>query len=980
MPLLASAVAAYFVVSTAMAYMIIAMAVVTLASVAYSAYMMANMKTPGSASDAATRMQTLRSAVQPHRVIYGLCKTGGVLVYAESHGENNKYITLVVCFASHEVDEILEVILNDRVSTDLTFTLHTDAIPEESYATEDGTVTITSPGVAATDEPYVTVTKYTGTQTQTADPLLVGLPSGLWTANHTLTGRAYAVVTIRQHETMFPTGLPNITAFIRGNNQIYDPATATTGYSNNWALCVRDYLTKPYGLNAPAADINETAAIAARNICAETVELARANISDEILYEPRYTLNGSFTVDNTPTSIINEMLAAAYGAITWTQGQYRIIPAAYYAPDMTFHGLNAAIPGLTESDLRGPIKVRPRSSMKDKFNTVKGTYISRITWHETDFPTVTNALYVAEDGAEIVKDIQLSYITSPSAAQRIAKIILEKSRQGIVVDFPAQWSAFPLTVGDTVPITIAQLGWSQKIFTVRDWAMSSDGGVDLQLQEEASGIYAWDNAEETMVDLAPDTNLADPRFVTIPTGLTAGEEIYSTNVPSILKSRAIITWSDSGAAQYEINYFPPNNTIWAPLPFTTDTTCVVDDVIPGDYVFRVRAMNHLGVWSYWAPYLYKTILGKRIYPVNATALTQVLTGDTVVLAWTASAAPDIAHYEIRVGASWAAGTLVHSTPATSYSFKPSASGSAIYWLSALDTSGNYSATAIGVTVTVPTPDTPSSISGLSTDTGVNLTLTFSQSMPSVFCEIYSSSTNDRSTAALDGTTTTNFFINKNHAEEVTRYYWIRTKNNFGDVSGYFPSGATAGVAIHRYATVYDQSTAPANPIEGLLWRDTSTTPVSFKVYVGGTWVNAATYIGSLGVTTELIADFAVTKRVFGRIGAYSSAVTNQILAGGGTYSLSVSAESSQYSDFYVYLSLQMASSSGGYLYLLRNYTSGDPTSNILARLPYAPDTAGIFILSAPEVAGTTSLTLYCTGTGAPGYYGFVEMGWKGFKK
>jgi hypothetical protein len=66
----------------------VAVVVVTLASVAYSAYMMATMETPSNKSDVASRLQTVRSSVQPHRIIYGECMTGGTLVYAQSHDTN----------------------------------------------------------------------------------------------------------------------------------------------------------------------------------------------------------------------------------------------------------------------------------------------------------------------------------------------------------------------------------------------------------------------------------------------------------------------------------------------------------------------------------------------------------------------------------------------------------------------------------------------------------------------------------------------------------------------------------------------------------------------------------------------------------------------------------------------------------------------------------------------------------------------------
>lgn len=64
------------------------MVVVTLAAVAYSAYAMATMEKPSTQSDVAGRLQTIRSSIQPHRMIYGKIMTGGVMVYAQVHSSS----------------------------------------------------------------------------------------------------------------------------------------------------------------------------------------------------------------------------------------------------------------------------------------------------------------------------------------------------------------------------------------------------------------------------------------------------------------------------------------------------------------------------------------------------------------------------------------------------------------------------------------------------------------------------------------------------------------------------------------------------------------------------------------------------------------------------------------------------------------------------------------------------------------------------
>ncbi|MGD0586692.1 MAG: hypothetical protein ABSA86_13135, partial [Oryzomonas sp.] len=708
---------------------VIVAAAVTLSSVAYSAYMMASMHNPQQ-PDAATRLQTVRSSVQPHRCVYGECMTGGVLVYAVSHQTDpvtglqfpqaNEFISLVVAFTGHQIDAIEEVWLDDRESSDSSFARYIPAQAAQGYYDPKGNWIVTRPAVAAFTSSYVTITKYLGTPDQVSDPFLCGLspvpstfitnspssglndleiinkpglPAGVivgtftgvgvavydiqitavgpttpipvgqpgdtftwtqtlyagdgsiinnaasgthtilggttsillndgiiinfpssnghsvgqqweirafdgspWTANCTLTNRSYVVVTLGQSSTAFPNGLPNIKALIRGNNQIYDPRTGTTGYTNNAALCIRDYLAKPYGLNTPPAGINDTVSIAAANICDEQILLANGT------YQPNYTMNGSFTLDKSPTAIMNEMLATFYGARAWTQGQYRILPAAYYAPVMTFYGMNPLIPGLTESDLRGPVKFRPAVSMKDKFNTVTGTFISTETWQPIDFPKVTNLDYVAQDGQEIVKDIQLTYVTDQTQAQRVAKIMLEKSRIAQIMEFPGKWSAFPLAIGDNVPVSISKLGQSQVIFTVINWSMAAEDGVDLTLQLDDPECYAWDSGQQTTIDISQFTILPDPRYVAAPTNVTPSIRRVDTNSGATARIDLVVVWTagDPNPVRYQAQYQDPTTLQWLSAPDTSDTIVTFSGLAEGSYNVQVRAINTIGATSAWA--------------------------------------------------------------------------------------------------------------------------------------------------------------------------------------------------------------------------------------------------------------------------------------------------------------------------------------------------------------------------------------------
>ena len=111
--------------------------------------------------------------------------------------------------------------------------------------------------------------------------------------------------------------------------------------------------------------------------------------------------------------------------------------------------------------------------------------------------------------------MDLPFTVSSAAAQRLAKIELERARQQIVVQLQCKLGAYRMQPGDTVQLTIPRYGWAEKVFEVADLTLRQDVGrgdvpllvVELTLKETAAGVYDWNDGEETTVDLAPDTSL-----------------------------------------------------------------------------------------------------------------------------------------------------------------------------------------------------------------------------------------------------------------------------------------------------------------------------------------------------------------------------------------------------------------------------------------------------------------------------------------
>ena len=609
---------------------------------------------PSFAAQSQLRAHVIRSALANRQIVYGRVKVSGPLVFAASSADNNT-LHLVVAIAGHEIDAVEEVYLNDELATDAQFS------------------------------GYVTTAAHLGAPDQVADVDLVAAGVG-WTSEHRLRGVAYLYVKLTYSRDVFPRGIPNISAVIRGK-KLYDPRTGATVWSQNLALAVRDYLVANYGLAATPDEIDDAALIAAANICDETVPLADATT------EARYTANGVLDIGNTPRANMEALLSGCGGALTWPDGRWTLHVGGYEAPVIT----------LDQDDLAGPVQVRARVARQELFNAIKGTFVDPAQgWQPVDFPSITNATYAAQDGAQIFRDVAFQVTTSAATAQRLAKMMVEKSRQGITVQAPFKLAAFKLSAWDNVRLSLPSMGWSAKVFKVTGWAFNEIGNINLTLQEEAAACYTW-SAEETRADPAPDTNLPAWNAVAAPGAPDVAETLFQTTGSAGVKARATMSWAASPDALV-LDYLPEYriaNGTWIVLPATGGLAVEINDIAPGDYEFRLRARNALGVRSAYSGSTAKEILGLTAAPTPISDFAVQKIGGLAVASWHLAEDLDvrvggrivIRHSSLTSGATWSDGIILDEVNGDAVSaLLPLMSGT--YMVKSVDSSGNY-ATSIG---------------------------------------------------------------------------------------------------------------------------------------------------------------------------------------------------------------------------------------------------------------------------------------------
>jgi hypothetical protein len=606
-----------------------------------------------------------------HQVIYGETRIAGARVFDASTGTNNRFLHRVIAFAGHEVEGFTEVYLNDYK---LTVNLATGAVTSAQNA-EETTNRFNN---------RVRIIARLGTDGQAAIPeMTTEIPQ--WTSAHRLRGIAYLYIRLRFDADVFPNGIPEITATVKGK-KVLDPRTSTVAWSDNPALCIRDYLTNDrYGLGATAGEIDDVLVAQAANVCEQAVE-----------GEDRYTLNGAFTTDAAPADIVQNMLTSMGGLLWHAQGAWRMKPAYYTAPVLN----------LTQDDLRSGLQIQTRAARRDNFNTVRGTWRgAESEWQVTDYKPVTDPAFLAADGGfDAAIDLDLPFTSSHLTAQRIARIALQQQREQVTVSGRFGLRAFQVQVGDTVTLTNPRLGWTAKEFEVVTWtfALTQDMALEVQmtLRETSAAVYTPTNGAAFESN---NTALPSPFFVPgVGVNVTRSLQVLNEKVTIFLIVN-VTSASPDLIDTVEVQFRATGTTDWIAVGSGDLGRFEIIDVEPGEYDVRARAINTLGVRGAFTTLPAFDAVGKTTPPSNVTGLFADLSGGAVTLDWAPIPDPDLSHYIVRhaveqTGATWANATTAAAKvprPASEITL-PVKPGT--YLLRAEDKSGNRSVDYTSVVV------------------------------------------------------------------------------------------------------------------------------------------------------------------------------------------------------------------------------------------------------------------------------------------
>lgn len=598
------------------------------------------------------------STVDPLPVVYGTRRIGGTRILTETSGSSNTYLHVVIAHAEGEIDAFSAVYFDNVLSTDPRFS------------------------------GLFTLEHFVGTDAQSASSALIAAVPTIWTTAHKLSGVAYTYAKLTYNQDAWH-GLPTITVDMRGR-KVYDPRSGLTAWSDNPAICLRDYLTNTrYGRGIASTDIDDTTIIAAANYC-------DASITTPAGTQKRYTCNGLIDTSRASTENVRAILTCMRGMLVFSGGQYKLVLDKADTAAFTFD----------EDNIVGAWNIK-LADKRSRYNRVRGSWINPDNEWQPDLALSESSAYrTLDNGLMLESKIELPFTTNAYEAQMLGQRHLKQSRFGTICSFKATIAGLGCEVGDVVSITHSTPGWTAKAFRVVRIGMLSSDEVEVTVVEYDDSVYVVDPLTAPRVSVS--TNLPDPYTVPAPGVPSVVEALYETTGSAGLKARATVTWAAS-VNDFVIGYLPEYklavDSDWTVLPQQIGLGLIVDDVAPAIYDFRVRAINALGIRSSYAT-TSKAILGLTAPPAAVSGFSVSKIGGVAVGAWTLASELDVCiggrivirHAPAIVSALWTDGIILEEFNGDAVSgLLPLITGT--YMAKAKDSSGNYSASIASFVVT-----------------------------------------------------------------------------------------------------------------------------------------------------------------------------------------------------------------------------------------------------------------------------------------
>lgn len=745
------------IIGTGAAATAIGYAITLLGSLALSGYQKRKAERAArSQFDAAQvdRLANVPGTVVPRELVLGTVRKGGHVFYKTSVGQYKELFIMCIALAEHEIDGIEQIYLNDQpvdvnevgqvttapygqpatiseqvTSFSTTVTLDHDPLPGSVSATESPfgmvgghevqcsvngrVVTIINPLPGwyftvyyqyAGFNSFVRILSHLGSPDQGADGELMAMLPGTWTAAHRARGVAYLVCHFAYNDGALPSGIPTVTARIRGA-KVFDPRTGLTRWSELPPLLMRHVMTHPqFGKRTSITASEDARIIAATNACEDLINYT----GDLTVNKYRAALVVPF--GSPARDVLDDLAQSMGGEWAYAAGEIFMRAGVYQLPVMDLTDADLAVVQRSNggSVSQSAISISPHRPRNEKVNTVAiRIWDAAANFVETPITPFRADALVAADGAELSQEVTMPAVFYAAQAYHIAGIMLRDSRDPLTVTLPFKMRAYPLEIFDGVRLTIARYGWVNKEFRILSRTFSPDGLILLTLKETTAAIFAYGGGF-IPGGYAPNTGLPKPWDISppAPLSISSGEGELVVQSDGTIVNGVRVTWEpildqsilSGGTVEVQYQVLPDGQwvSLTAPGTATELKFTGVEDLAM--IMVRLRTRNSLAS-SVWSTQQIHQVIGKTEPPPDMESL--AIAGN--VLSWTMPRrVPDLAGFVFRFhygnNVDWGSAAPLHSGLVTESPWSPETRPGGVVTImgKAQDTSGNQSQTTANI--------------------------------------------------------------------------------------------------------------------------------------------------------------------------------------------------------------------------------------------------------------------------------------------
>ena len=424
-------------------------------------------------------LQVSLNANDPRRAIVGRVATAGALVTFQTWGNNNEWIVLLFRVADHKCNGLVSVFWSGGECT-----VGSGGQISQFYA--DGH-----------DNCWVSFSN--GDWNQSADSDMVAQSSGRWTGADRGRGVAYVKIKARNNNTAFPGGINDLFQFLfvvdgaslydrRQDTSVGGSGTQRFDDQSTWTLSanaavVTENLLRGIRVEDTSAPVGSRSMdyfcglrltdavlpfpdnVAAMNHCDEAVSLKAGGT------EPRYTVGGVVTCDQTFETILSDFLATMGGKLMTGVGRFVILPGVTQTSVRTFQ----------DSDLRldGPYRYTQDIALDTIVNAVTGQFLDPIAVYSPQpLPPRTSTADEITDGGYKADQLDLSYVTSETQGQRVQEIHRQRGRRQKTAQITIAPENLDLEAGDWITWNSARYGWTTTFEIVQVQPKATDQEAD----------------------------------------------------------------------------------------------------------------------------------------------------------------------------------------------------------------------------------------------------------------------------------------------------------------------------------------------------------------------------------------------------------------------------------------------------------------------------------------------------------------------